>query len=68
MVVDQPATIGALAVAVALDMGITVGHLSGLSMRRIVERFQDRREGCCRHVLGHQVNQTSNRIRGQSVT
>ena len=35
VVVDQPATIGALAVAVAQDMGITVGYLPGLSMRRI---------------------------------
>ena len=35
MVVDQPATIGALTVAVARDMGITVGYLPGLSMRRI---------------------------------
>ena len=32
VVVDQPATIGALAVAVAQDMGITVGYLPGLSM------------------------------------
>ena len=37
MVVDQPATIGALAVAVARDMGITVGYLPGLSMRRIAD-------------------------------
>ena len=37
MVVDQPATIGALAVAVAQDMGITVGHPPGLSMRRIAD-------------------------------
>ena len=35
VVVDQPATIGALTVAVAQDMGITVGYLPGLSMRRI---------------------------------
>ena len=35
--VDQPATIGALAVAVAQDMGITVGYLPGLSMRRIAD-------------------------------
>lgn len=34
VVVDQPATIGALAVA-AQDMGITVGHPPGLPMRRI---------------------------------
>ena len=33
VVVDQPATIGALAVAVAQDMGITVAYLPGLSMR-----------------------------------
>ena len=37
MVVDQPATIGALAVAVAQDMGIIVGYLPGLSMRRIAD-------------------------------
>ena len=37
MVVDQPATIGALAVAVAQDTGITVGYLPGLSMRRIAD-------------------------------
>ena len=35
VVVDQPATIGAL--AVAQDMGITVGYLPGLSMRRIAD-------------------------------
>ena len=37
VVVDQPATIGALAVVVARDMGITVGYLPGLSMRRIAD-------------------------------
>lgn len=37
VVVDQPATIGALAVAVAQDMGITVGYLPALSMRRIAD-------------------------------
>ena len=35
--VDQPATIGALAMAVTQDMGITVGYLPGLSMRRIAD-------------------------------
>jgi hypothetical protein len=35
LVVDQPATIGALPVAVALDEGVTVAYLPGLSMRRI---------------------------------
>ena len=37
VVVDQPATIGALAVAVTQDMGITMGYLPGLSMRRIAD-------------------------------
>ena len=37
VVVDQPATIGALAVAIAQDMGITVAYLPGLSMRRIAD-------------------------------
>ncbi|WP_407343408.1 IS110 family transposase [Pengzhenrongella phosphoraccumulans] len=37
VVVDQPATIGALPVAVALDAGVIVGYLPGLSMRRIAD-------------------------------
>jgi len=37
LVVDQPATIGALPVAVARDMGAAVGYLPGLAMRRIAD-------------------------------
>lgn len=37
VVVDQPATIGALVVAVAQAEGILVGYLPGLSMRRIAD-------------------------------
>jgi transposase len=37
LIVDQPATIGALPVAVAQAAGVTVGYLSGLSMRRIAD-------------------------------
>ena len=37
LVVDQPATIGALPVAVALDEGVTVAYLPGLAMRRIAD-------------------------------
>lgn len=37
VVVDQPATIGALVVAVAQAMGVPVGYLPGLSMRRIAD-------------------------------
>jgi transposase len=36
-VVDQPATIGALPLAVARDEGVRVGYLPGLAMRRIAE-------------------------------
>lgn len=36
-VVDQPATIGALPVAVAQVAGVTVGYLPGLAMRRIAD-------------------------------
>ena len=37
VVVDQPATIGALPVAVARAMGIDVAYLPGLAMRRIAD-------------------------------
>src|SRR5438046_2711307 len=37
LVVDQPATIGALPVAVAQAAGAAVGYLPGLAMRRIAD-------------------------------
>lgn len=37
LVVDQPATVGALPVAVARSGGATVGYLPGLAMRRIAD-------------------------------
>ncbi|QIK72071.1 IS110 family transposase [Propioniciclava coleopterorum] len=37
MIVDQPNTIGALPIAVARSMGITVAYLPGLAMRRIAD-------------------------------
>ena len=39
VVVDQPATIGALTVSVAQAMNITVAYLPGLSMRRIADLY-----------------------------
>ena len=36
-VVDQPATIGALPLAVARDEGVEIGYLPGLAMRRIAD-------------------------------
>lgn len=37
VVVDQPASIGALAVTVARDLGVDVAYLPGLAMRRIAD-------------------------------
>ena len=37
LVVDQPASIGALAIAVARDIGVDVAYLPGLAMRRIAD-------------------------------
>lgn len=37
VVVDQPASIGALPVTVARDVGVDVGYLPGLAMRRIAD-------------------------------
>jgi transposase len=39
VVVDQPASIGALPVAVAQDMGLDVGYLPGLAMRRMADLY-----------------------------
>ncbi len=39
VVVDQPASIGALPLAVARDMGCLVAHLPGLTMRRIADPY-----------------------------
>ena len=100
----SPPLSGALAVAVAQDMGITVGYLPGLSMRRIADltpgsATTDAKDaavitGAARSMphtlrtvstsdeeaaalsmltgfdldLARQVNQTANRVRGQSFT
>ncbi len=37
LVVDQVAAIGALAVAVARDLGVAIGYLPGLTMRRLAD-------------------------------
>lgn len=37
LVVDQPASIGALPVAVARDMGCRIAYLPGLTMRRLAD-------------------------------
>ena len=40
VVVDQPASIGALPVAVARDAGVDVAYLPGLTMRRVADLHQ----------------------------
>ena len=39
VVVDQPASVGALAIAVARSMAVEVGYLPGLAMRRIADLY-----------------------------
>lgn len=39
VVVDQPATVGALPLAVARDTGCRIAHLPGLTMRRIADLY-----------------------------
>lgn len=39
VIVDQPASIGALAIAVARSLGIDVAYLPGLAMRRIADLY-----------------------------
>jgi hypothetical protein len=39
VVIDQPASIGVLPVAVARDMGCPVAYLPGLTMRRIADLY-----------------------------
>ncbi|WP_146705189.1 IS110 family transposase, partial [Shigella flexneri] len=70
--VDQPATIGALPVAVARSEGVLVGYLPGLAMRRIADLHAGEAKTDARNAaiiaeaddLAAQTTQASNRIRG----
>ncbi|WP_146707754.1 IS110 family transposase, partial [Shigella flexneri] len=80
LVVDQPATIGALPVAVARSEGVLVGYLPGLAMRRIADLHAGEAKTDARNAadardavsmlcgfdddLAAQTTQASNRIRG----
>ncbi|WP_148141470.1 transposase, partial [Shigella flexneri] len=70
LVVDQPATIGALPVAVARSEGVLVGYLPGLAMRRIADLHAGEAKTDARMLCGFdddlaaQTTQASNRIRG----
>jgi transposase len=50
VVVDQPASIGALLLAVARDMGCPVAYLPGLTMRRIADRPPSTRHPATLHI------------------
>ncbi|WP_146704862.1 IS110 family transposase, partial [Shigella flexneri] len=65
LVVDQPATIGALPVAVARSEGVLVGYLPGLAMRRNAAIIAEVSMLCgFDDDLAAQTTQASNRIRG----
>ena len=53
VVVDQPATIGALPVAVAQAAGAAVGYLPGLAMRRIADLHPGQAKTDARDVSDH---------------
>lgn len=42
VVIDKPASIGALAIAVARSMGVQIGYLPGLATRRIADPYPGR--------------------------
>jgi transposase len=73
VVVDQPASIGALAVAVARDLGIEVAYLPGLAMRRIADLHPGQAKTDARdaHVIADAARtmpHTLRRIRGDEET
>ena len=50
VVVDQPASIGALPLAVARDAGCRVAYLPGLTMRRIADLYPGEAKTRCREA------------------
>ncbi|GAA4840625.1 IS110 family transposase [Actinomycetospora corticicola] len=73
VVVDQPASIGALAVAVARELGIEVAYLPGLAMRRIADLHpgQSKTDARDAHVIADAARtmpHTLRRIRGDDET
>jgi transposase len=73
VVVDQPASIGALAVAVARELGVEVAYLPGLAMRRIADLHpgQSKTDARDAHVIADAARtmpHTLRRIRGDDET
>ena len=73
VVVDQPASIGALAVAVARELGVEVAYLPGLAMRRIADLHPGESKTDARdaHVIADAARtmpHTLRRIRGDEET
>ena len=73
VVVDQPASIGALAVALARDLGVEVAYLPGLAMRRIADLHPGQAKTDARdaHVIADAARtmpHTLRRIRGDEET
>ena len=73
VVVDQPASIGALAVAVARELGVEVAYLPGLAMRRIADLHpgQSKTDARDAHVIADAARtmpHTLRRVRGDDET
>jgi transposase len=73
VVVDQPASIGALPIAVARDLGIEVAYLPGLAMRRIADLHPgqtktDARDAYVIADAARTMPHTLRRIRGEDET
>ena len=73
VVVDQPASIGALAVAVARELGVEVAYLPGLAMRRIADLHPgqsktDARDAYVIADAARTMPHTLRRIRGDDET
>jgi transposase len=74
LVVDQPASIGALPLAVARDMGCPIAYLPGLTMRRIANFYSGEAKTDARDVFiiagvdddlaGEEATRVANRLHG----
>jgi hypothetical protein len=66
VVVDQLASIGALAIAVARSRGIAVAYLLGLSMRRIADLYpgEGKTDAWDAHIIADAARTLAHALRG----
>jgi hypothetical protein len=70
LVVDQPATVGALPVAVARDEGVWVAYLPGLAMRRIADLHagEDKTDPRDAYIIAEAAHSLPHALRSLKVT